>query len=154
MNKEQKIKTALAKLTEEEKVLLKLIKPIKTHHKLKIYYMIGDADGNTTEESNISINNPFLKTVKEVLDWVSEGEIFSVNEYFKEENKIRDEDENNEILFVIFNDLWNIEKLKKYLTDNNFEPSDENINFLREFDDLLISEMGFNYLSFEKYKVV
>jgi hypothetical protein len=116
--------------------------------------MIGDADGNTTEESNISINNPFLKTVKEVLDWVSEGEIFSVNEYFKEENKIRDEDENNEILFVIFNDLWNIEKLKKYLTDNNFEPSDENINFLREFDDLLISEMGFNYLSFEKYKVV
>jgi hypothetical protein len=62
-DKQKAIELALAKLTIEEQELLGLIKKPKTNYKLKINYMIGDANGHTDEEATISLDNPFLKII-------------------------------------------------------------------------------------------
>ena len=162
MNQE-KIDIALSKLTEEEKELLGLIKKpkkpkVKKNHKLKLFYMIGDADGWFNKENTISINNPFLEIVTAALDKleICEGSCgLQLNEedYLGnfENNKIN-ELEYDLLCLVSCYSLYD-KTSDDFLQKHNFENTKENHQYLNEFVGLLIEENEWSYLVFEDYKL-
>jgi hypothetical protein len=156
-DKQKAIELALAKLTIEEQELLGLIKKPKkpkTNYKLKINYMIGDANGHTDEESTISLDNPFLKIITGALDklCVLEGHCgLSLNsESFKGNKKIGNiNDLECDLLSLIScGDEYSTDKfLEKY----KFEKSEKNQDYIYEFEGLFISETEYSFLVYKGY---
>lgn len=160
MTKAEIKKQALAKLTQEEKEALGLIKKkrVKKGHKLTVNYMIGDSDGNTKEMATISLNNPFLSIIKSGL-----GKITPQKGYWgiglKEstygcnlKRGIISEMECDILTATLGYGFWE-EDLRPILEKHGFESSEENIQYLYEFDGLFLNETSYSYLSFEQIKV-
>lgn len=162
--KQKAIDLALSKLTEEEKELLGLIKKpkvnrVKKNYKLKIFYMIGDADGHTDEEATISVNNPFLPIVTKALDNLkvpdgSWGLRLSYEHYDKNfEAKNINELEYDILTLVTNYNYENDEHCDEILEKHNFESSGINIDFLYEFEGIFTDETEYSFLVYEKYKL-
>ena len=161
--KQVAIDSALAKLTEEDKKVLGLIKKpkkkrVKKSYRMTVNYMIGDANGYTDMQETIKANNPFLPLVTSALDKmkVCEGS-WGI--------QLNDEDYNGNFA------AKNISKLEYYLLSlvsgyecdeddindffevSDFENNEENIDFLNEFSGLFIDETAYSFLVYEGYKL-
>lgn len=161
--KENQKELALSKLTAEEKELLGLVKKevkprIKKNYKLKIYYMIGDDDGHTDEEAIISINNPFLKIITEALDKLGEIEgnwgIMLDKEHYEGNKKIGNiNDLEYELLCLTSVYSYDKDVADEFFKKYKFDNSQENHDYLQEFEGLLISDTEYSFLVFEGYKL-
>lgn len=163
MNKTQKMEVALSKLTTEEQELLGLIKKSKTprvkkNHKLKIFYMIGDAHGHTDEEAVISINNPFLKPITEALDKLGEidghwGTMLD-EEHYEGNNKIGNiNDFEYELLCLVSGYSYGEDEANDFFQKYGYETSEQIHDYLQEFEGLLISDTEYSFLVYEGYKL-
>ncbi len=161
--KQKIIDSAMAKLTEEEKKALGLIKKpkkpkVKKSYKMIVYYMIGDANGNTTMSETISANNPFLPLVTSALDklkivkgrWgmVLDDEFYRSN--FDDKNISESE---HDLLCLISNYGFEDDEVEEYFKSNNFEVTEENYRFLSEFEGLLVEDTEYSFLVYEGYKL-
>lgn len=158
--KQKSIDIALSKLTEYEKELLGLIKKPKTpkNYIFKIYYMIGDADGNTSKKGIISIDNPFLSIITNALNKIKprarqwgillEDETYLENYRNKNINELE-----YELLCLVSN--YNEDDTSEFFKKFGFDNVNSKINdkFLSEFEGILISDAEYSYLSYEKYKL-
>lgn len=159
--KQKAIELALAKLTQEEKELLGLIKKpkVKKNHKLKVFYMIGDSDGDTYKEETISLNNPFLPIITTALDkldicegcW---GLQLSIEDYTKNYNSKNISKLEYEILCITqgYGDCGDID-VEKFFEENNFENTEETHEFIDEFHGLFIDDTEYSFLIYEGYKL-
>ncbi len=163
MNKKEKMEVALSKLTIEEQELLGLIKKpkaprVKKNHKLKIFYMIGDADGHTDEEVIMSINNPFIKPLTEALDKLGEIEghwgIMLDKEHYEGNRKIGNiNDFEYELLSLVTGYSYEEEDPNYFFKKYGYDESEQNHNYLQEFEGLLISDTEYSFLVYEGYKL-
>jgi len=165
MDKQEKMKVALSKLTIEEQELLGLTKKpkvkklkVKKNYKLKIYYMIGDADGHTDEEAVISLSNPFLKHITKALGSLGDIEGYwgvALNkEHYDGNKKIGNINEFEYDLLCLLSDYnYNKDTANEFLEKYEYEQSEQNHDYLREFDGLLISDTEYSFLTFEDYKL-
>ena len=163
MDKKEKMEVALSKLTIEEQELLGLIKKqkpprVKKNHKLKIFYMIGDADGHTDEEAIISINNPFLKPLTEALDKLGglEGNwgIMLDEEHYAGNRKIGNiNDFEYELLLLVTGYNYEEDTANDFLKKYGYDESEKNHDYLQEFDGLLIADTEYSFLVYEYYKL-
>lgn len=163
MNKKEKMEVVLSKLTIEEQELLGLIKKpkpprVKKNHKLKIFYMIGDADGHTDEEAVISINNPFLKPLTETLDKLGEIEghwgIMFDEEHYDSNRKIGNiNDFEYELLSLVTGYDYDEDTANDFLKKYGYDESEQNHDYLQEFEGLLISDTEYSFLVYENYKL-
>lgn len=157
------IDSAMAKLTEEEKEALGLIKKekkpkVKKSYKLKVYYMIGDAKGHTDAEEIISAKNPFLPLVTAALDnlkevkgrWgmVLDGEFYSQN---LEDGNISKSA--YDLLRLVSGYGYDEDKADKYFKKSGFEVTEENYDFINEFEGLFIHDVEYSFLVYEGYKL-
>jgi hypothetical protein len=155
MNKKE---ITLSKLTIEEQELLGLIKTprVKENHKLRVFYMIGDADGDTEVEVKVSLDNPFIKHITESLDKLKEPEEhwglrfnnknFKINYNRKDINKLE-----FDLLCLISNYSYDEVESVNFFKEHGFENSEANHKYLLEFDGLLIDENELSFLVYEKY---
>jgi hypothetical protein len=161
MNKKEKMEVALSKLTIEEQKLLGLIKKpkapkVKKNHKLKVFYMIGDADGDTDVRVKVSINNPFLKHITEALDKMEEPEKhwglrlhirnFKINYNKKNINELE-----FDLLCLVYNYSNNENDAIAFFKKHGFENSETNQKYLLEFEGLLIDECEYSFLIYKGY---
>lgn len=163
MDKKEKMEVALSKLTMEEQELLGLIKKpkppkVKKNHKLKIFYMIGDADGHTDEEAIISINNPFLKPLTEALNKLGKIEghwgIMLEEEHYDGNRKIGNiNDFEYELLSLITGYNYEEDTANDFLKKYGYDESEQNHDYLQEFDELLISYTEYSFLVYKNYKL-
>ena len=163
MDKKEKMEVALSKLTSEEQELLGLIKKPKTprvkkNHKLKIFYMIGDADGHTDEEAVISINNPFLKPITEALDKLGEIEghwgTMLDDEHYEGNRKTGNiNDFEYELLSLVTGYNYDEDTANDFFKKYGYEETEQNHDYLAEFEGLLISDTEYSFLVYEGYKL-
>ena len=161
--KQNAIDLALSKLTTKEKELLGLVKKkvkpkVKKNYKLKIEYMIGDANGYTNKEATISINNPFLKIITRALDKLEvckgswglqlKNEDYKGNYRKKNINKLE-----YDLLCLVSGYSYEDDTAIKFFKNHGFEDSDENHNYLQEFEGLLIEEAEYSFLVYQEYKL-
>jgi hypothetical protein len=161
MNKKEKMETALSKLTIEEQELLGLVKKpkvpkIKKKYKLKVFYMIGDANGNTYEELVISVNNPFLKLITDALDklripsdcW---GLVLKDEHYEKNYKNGNINELECDLLCLVsaYSEDMAVEFFKKH----GFENSETNLSYLLEFDGLFLEDTEYSFLVYQGYKL-
>lgn len=159
----QIVNSAMAKLTEEEKTVLGLIKKekkpkVKKSYKMTVYYMIGDANGNTKMKETISAKNPFLPLVTAALDnlknvkgrWgmVLDDEFYSQN---LEDGNISGSE--YDLLSLVSGYECDSDDSKAYFKANGFEVNEENNNFLAEFEGLFIYDTSYSFLVYEGYKL-
>jgi hypothetical protein len=158
MNKKEKMEVALSKLTIEEQELFETPPRVKKNHKLKIFYMIGDADGHTDEEAVISINNPFLKPLTETLDKLGEIEghwgIMFDEEHYDGNRKIGNiNDFEYELLSLVTGYDYDEDTANDFLKKYGYDESEQNHDYLQEFEGLLISDTEYSFLVYENYKL-
>jgi len=161
----QVVNSALAKLTEEEKKALGLIKEpkkpkVKKSYKMTVYYMIGDADGNTKMEGTIKANNPFLPLVTAALDKLkickgSWGLQLSYEDYFKNFDDKNISESEYDLLCIVsgYGCDEEDEDVIGYLKENGFENNEENISFLNEFEGLFVDDTAYSFLVYQGYKL-
>jgi len=155
-----KIEKALSKLTLEERELLGLItKPeVKKNHKLKILYMIGDADGHTDEKVNVSLDNPFLNIITGALDKleVCNGyigislNIWEYGENYKKGNISKME---YDLLCLVSGYSYKREVAVNFLNEYGFEDSKMNHDYLNEFSGLMFDDTEYSFLTYKGYKL-
>ena len=120
--------------------------------------MIGDANGSTSEEAIIKVTNPFIKIITEALDklQVLQGHwAITLNDdtyYGNKENCYISELE-CELLSLVTYNLEYKDLIDEFLTTYNFEISDENYNYLQEFDDMLKDTSTYSFLCYKGYKL-
>jgi len=163
MNKKEKIKAALSKLTDEEQELLGLIKKpkvprVKKNHQLKISYMIGDSNGYTHRKAVISIKNPFLKHVTEALDKLQvcerswglqlNDEDYEDNYKNKNINKLE-----YDLLCLVSGYSFDEGAADYFFKEHNFENSETNFNYLQEFEGLFIEDTSYSFLVYQGYSL-
>ena len=163
MNKKEKMEVTLPKLTIEEQELLGLIKKpkpprVKKNHKLKIFYMIGDADGYTDEEAIISINNPFLKPLTETLDKLGKieghwGTMLDKEHYDGNREIGNINDFEYELLSLVTGYDYEEDTANEFLNKYGYDESEQNHDYLQEFKGLLISDTEYSFLVYENYKL-
>jgi hypothetical protein len=133
---------------------------VKRSYKMTVYYMIGDANGNTEMKETISAKNPFLPLVTAALDnlknvkgrWgmVLDDRFYSQN---LEDGNISKSEYNLLSLVSGWGCDEESEEVIDYLKDNGFENNEENIDFLNEFQGLLIDDTEYSFLVYEGYKL-
>ena len=116
----------------------------KPYYELKYNYMIGDADGNTSEKVSLSADNPFIERYVKLLNgfrplkghW---GTVFHNNILDKllEEKQITEDDYN--FLDVTMNEE----------PDATFEVPKEQEKFLYEFFDGVRGDTEYSFLVFQ-----
>jgi len=145
-----------------ENIKEKVSKPkVKTSYNMTVYYMIGDADGNTEKKETISANNPFLMLVSDALEkleapkgrWgisLDSDNTYNWNFKSKKINKL----EYDLLSFVSgYGCDEEDKKVIKFLKENGFEANEENFNFLNEFQGLFINETAYSFLTYEGHKL-
>lgn len=157
------IDSAMAKLTEEEKKALGLIKEPKKpkekkSYKLKVYYMIGDADGHTDTEETISAKNPFLPLVTRALDKLkvckgSWGLQLSEEDYSGNLSDKNITEQEHDLLCLVSGYGCNDSDADEYLEESGFDVSEENYEFLNEFQGLFIDDTEYSFLVYKGYKL-
>lgn len=161
--KQELIDLALAKLTEEEKEVLSLIKKpkkikVKKSYNFKVFYMIGDANGHTDEQATISVNNPFLPIITGALDKLkvckgSWGIQLKPSDYhgnYKSKNINKLE---YDLLCLVSGYSSDEEDIESFLKENNFEVTEANLEFLGQFEGLFIGETEYSFLVYQGYKL-
>ncbi|MEK6828789.1 MAG: hypothetical protein AABY15_01595 [Nanoarchaeota archaeon] len=161
--KQATINNALAKLTEEEKELLGLIKKekkpkVRKNYKLKVNYMIGDADGHTDEEAIISVNNPFLKIITNALDKLeicegSWGLQLNDEDYFKNYESKNISKLECDLLCLVSGYSYDEDTANEFFEENNFEKTEENHDYIQEFEGLFIDDTEYSFLVYQGYKL-
>ncbi len=159
--KQNKIDTALSKLTTEEKQLLGLVKKevkpkIKKNYKLKIEYMIGDANGYTKEEATINIYNPFVTIITEALDKLqipegSWGLALNGEAYLDNYENNNISELQYDLLCLVSNYSYEEDTAIEFFEKHNFKNIKENHDYLEEFEGLLIDDTEYSFLVFEDY---
>jgi hypothetical protein len=163
MNKKEK-EVALSKLTIEEQELLGLIKKpkaprVKKNHKLKVYYMIGDADGSAHEEVIISANNPFLKIVTGALDKLRGNDNYYTialhEECYGQNNEAGNIDDLEHDLLCLLTscDFYDEDVMSNFLQKYELENTEQTFWYLQEFEGLLTSSGEWHSLTYEGYKL-
>ena len=157
------IDSALAKLTEEDKKVLGLIKKpkkkrVKKNYKFTVYYMIGDADGNTEMKETINANNPFLSMVTAALDKLkvckgSWGLQLNEEDYGGNLGDKNISQSEYDLLCLVSGYGCNDGEADEYLKENNFELTEENYDFLNEFEGLFIDDTSYSFLVYEGYNL-
>jgi hypothetical protein len=145
----------------KENVKEKVSKPkVKKSYKMTVYYMIGDANGNTQMKETISAKNPFLPLVTDALDslknvkgrWgmVLDDEFYSQN---LEDGNISQSQ--YDLLSLVSGSGFDEEDedVIDYLKENGFENNEENIDFLNEFQGLLVEDAEYSFLVYQGYKL-
>jgi hypothetical protein len=128
---------------------------VKKSYKLKINYMIGDADGYTDLKSVISIDNSFLKLFTGALDKLKgiEGEDdfqLSTQTYLDNlERKLITEKEYD--LLCLIDGYCMEEDRKEFLAKHFKNVLDTDHQHLIEFAGLLTSETEYSYLTYQYY---
>jgi hypothetical protein len=163
IEKQQAKEVALSKLTIEEQESLGLIKKpkkekVKTNYKFKIDYMIGDSNGDTSKQCIISINNPFIKIITNALDKLDiidgHWSIMLDDEHYLgnfKNGKITELE--YDLLSLITGYGCDINKANEFLQKNGYEQSQQNLDYLDEFEGLLISETEYSWVSYYCYKL-
>jgi len=161
--KQTAVDIAMAKLTEEDKKALGLIKKdkkpkVKRSYRMTVYYMIGDADGNTEMKETIKANNPFLPMVTAALDKLKivKGRWGMVlDEEFYQKNLIDGNISKSEydLLSLVSGYGCDEEEADEYLKENGFEVTEENYDFLSEFEGLFIDDTAYSFLVYEGYNL-
>ena len=153
INKKQ-MEVILSKLTTKEQELLGLI---KKNHSLRIFYMIGDANGNTYEEATINLENPFLHPFINALDKLTvipnHWGIMLDKEHFEENKKSGSINEFEYDLLLLIENYCDENECIKFLKKYNYKVSKQNIEYLQEFDGLLVSETEYSFLVYEGYEL-
>lgn len=164
--KQAAIDSAMAKLTEDDKKALGLIKKskkkrVKKSYKMTVYYMIGDANGDTTKIKTIKANNPFLPLVTSALDKLKKVEDrwgMVLDNGFLNKNR---EDKNISdseyyLLSLISNynfcDVEDVDTIE-YLKIAGFDVTENNCDLLNEFEGMLISDAEYSFLVYEGYEL-
>ena len=159
----EKMEVVLPKPTIEEQESLGLIKKpkpprVKKNYKLKIFYMIGDANGKTSEEAVISINNPFLKPLTEALDKLGEieghwGTMLDEKHYDGNRKIGNINDFEYELLSLVTGYAYEEDAANDFFKKYGYDESEQNHNYLQEFEGLLISDTEYSFLVYEGYKL-
>jgi hypothetical protein len=157
MTAAEKRQLALAKLTPEEQELLGLKVKSKNYHTLKIYYMIGDADGDTSEKANISLDNPFLEHLTGSLDKLETipGHWGIMMDDKHLEGNLKKGTINQfecDLLSLIAN-YCDEDSANEFLAKYNYEVSESHYEYLSEFEGLLRSEAPYSFLVYQGYKL-
>jgi len=132
----------MIEIVKETKGTKKVCEP---HYLLTYNYMIGDADGDTTEKVEVSLDNPYLERFVKLMNslqptkgyWgicLEEGRL---ENHFKE-GQIT-EDDYNFLLALLFD--WE--------TKSTFVIEPENEEYSHEFSEGVRSETEYSFLSFE-----
>lgn len=161
--KQAAIDSAMAKLTEDDKKALGLIKVpkkkvVKRSYRFTVYYMIGDADGNTKHVETIKAKNPFLPLVTAALDKLkvckgSWGLQLSTEDYGGNHSSGNISDLEYDLLCLVSGYGCDEEEAEEFLKGNNFEASEENMDFLNEFEGLFVDDTEYSFLVYEGYKL-
>lgn len=158
MDKKEKTEMALSKLTIEEQELLGLTKMseatrVRENYKLKIFYEIGDCNGNTDRESVISINNPFLKPLIEALSKLDgSGEVLDKG-FYESIKKIGNINDFEYELLSLVTDYFYKEDANAFFEKHGYSKSKKNHNYLQEIEGLLISDTEYSYLVYVGYEL-
>lgn len=159
--KEKAIQAAMAKLTDKEKELLGLVKKEKKprqkkNYKLKVFYMIGDANGHTDTEATLSLNNPFVHIVTDALDKLkvpkgSWGLVLNDEAYYENYKKKNISKLEHDLLCLVSGYSYDEDTANNFFKEHKFENTEENHNFLCEFEGLFIEEASYSFLVYEDY---
>ena len=120
--------------------------------------MIGDADGHTDEEAIISINNPFLKPLTEALDKLGEikghwGTMLGKEHYDGNREIGNINDFEYELLSLVTGYDYEEDTANEFLNKYGYDESEQNHDYLQEFEGLLISDTEYSFLVYENYKL-
>jgi len=120
--------------------------------------MIGDANGHTDKEGTISIGNPFLQIITKALDKLGEiaghWGIMLDNEHYYGNYKIGNISElEYDLLCLVSGYNYNEDEANEFFEKHKFEKTDENKNYLQEFDGLLIADTEYSFLVYNGYKL-
>ena len=120
---------------------------IEPYYILRYKYMIGDANGNTSEELDISINNPYVERYVKLLNGLKPvkgtwGVVLDEERLLKilEEKQITQDDYN--FLMTLMFERWGDEEILCDIPE-------ENIYFSQEFSEGVLSYMKYSFLVFE-----
>lgn len=162
MNKEEKqsaIDAAMAKLTAEEQELLGLVnkptKPrVKRNYSFKVNYMIGDADGYTSEQATISVNNPFVKLVSDALHKLENIEghwgVMLDDEHYKGNRDAGNISEMEyKLLTLVTDGCYDEDMVDEFFDAYGYYKTEENYDYIMDFDGLLRSDAEYSYLVYE-----
>ena len=125
----------------------------KPYYILTIYYMIGDADGDTSEEVEISADNPFLERFCKILKKLRNPEGhwgISLNDESLEANYLQKhitKDDYNFFRCMMSFDPED-EDLKGYLKTEKEE------EFAAQFNDVITSEIEYSFLTYQGFTLV
>lgn len=126
---------------KEDKPLKKKITPYYT---LTYKYMIGDANGNTSETVKVSKDNPYLERYVKLLNslkptqghWGIILEEYRIKKHF--EQKQITEDDYNFLIYLMFEE-----------SDSTFVPDPKDEDYAYEFSDGVRGETEYSFLIFE-----
>jgi len=115
-------------------------KKVKPHYLLVYNYMIGDADGNTTEEVTVSLDNPYVEKYCKLLNKLNPTKgYWGVS---LDQDRLKDHLKAKQITKNDF------EFLSKLMFEN-YEEDDTDDDFAYEFYDGVRSETEYSFLTFE-----
>jgi hypothetical protein len=139
--------------------MIKILEPKKSKKEREPYYllvydyMIGDANGNITEEVRLSKDNPFIERYVTLLNqlkptkgtWgiiLDSGRLYD----FLDEKQITQEDYDflNRLMF----ECWD-EDIDEEDEPSTFTPTEEEIDYTLEFYEGIRSEAEYSFLVFE-----
>ena len=131
---------------------------VKKNYKLKVKYMIGDADGHTDTTALISANNPFLQIITNALDKLlvckgSWGIQLNKEDYTNNYNDKNISKLECDLLCLVSNYQIEEESVTNFCKEHNFDDNDTIFNYLDEFDGLLIEDAEYSFLVYQGYKL-
>jgi hypothetical protein len=141
---------------------------------LTIDYMIGDADGDTDRETELSVNNPFIERFCKILDKLKPtkgywGISFSSDRLYNhyKEGQISIEDFTFLYTLMNYSEVTDEEYLEEIgdgeFFDEYFENLDrtlifkvqeEQVDFIEEFASAIVSETGYSFITYERYSLI
>ena len=132
---------------------------VKKSYKLKVNYMIGDADGHTDTTAVISVNNPFLQIITDALDKLkvckgSWGIQLSNEDYTNNYNDKNINKLEYDLLCLVSNYQIEEDSVTDFCKEHNFGDivSEETYEYLLEFDGLFIEDTEYSFLVYRGYK--
>jgi len=130
-----------------------LKKKIKPHYYLIINYMIGDSNGDTIEESEISLDNPFLERFCKILKklknpkgcWGIKLDEEAIEANYKQKCITKDEKD-------FFLNILQVEGMEEEESDKFFK-SEEEAQFAVEISELIRTETEYSFLTYQGFEL-
>ena len=117
------------------------------YYELKFDYMIGDADGDTTEEIVISVNNPFLERFVTLINKLkpTKGHWGIVFDSYDFSNFLKEKQLTQEEYDFLYRIMFDDDSRK----DTTFKISENEIEFADEFYEGISGETDYSFLVFQ-----